>query len=120
MNNKTKYIFWTKDGKFETYNWGYSRYFNFQITSNKGVFYTYHKLHSPDDYTPAWMEIETGNKEYWYNGKLHCEWGPALTVFNEFYLHGKFYGKNIEKYLKDHPNQNEKFQTEMLIKWKNN
>jgi hypothetical protein len=77
-------------------------------------------ISAPDENTPAYQNINTGYKVWYKKGLiLHRLNGPARIYFDgtkEFYLNGKYY-KNIHKWLKEHPNQDNAFQIEMLLKY---
>jgi hypothetical protein len=78
------------------------------------------KISSPDENTPAFEDLSTGEK-LWCNEKdfWHRLTGPAYIEPNGsyyFYLNGEYYS-NIKEWLKDHPNQTNAFQVEMLLKY---
>jgi hypothetical protein len=57
--------------------------------------------------------------EYWSFGKLSRLNGPAIEYHNgskQWWLNDKRYD-NVHDWLKDHPNQDNAFQVEMLLKW---
>jgi hypothetical protein len=78
-------------------------------------------ISSPDENTPAFENTNTGYK-IWC--KIDWIWhrltGPAFIIsstdINDFCLNGLYY-KNINDWLKQHPNQDNTFQVEMLLKW---
>jgi hypothetical protein len=76
---------------------------------------------SPDENTPAWENTLKGSKFWMKKGYiLHRLTGPAVIRPNgtmEFWIDNKYYGKNIHDWLKDHPNQDNTFQIEMLLKY---
>jgi hypothetical protein len=78
------------------------------------------KISSPDENTPAWENLSTG-KKYWCNKGLflHRLTGPAVINSDgqeHFWLNDNAY-KNVHDWLKDHPNQDNAFQVEMLLKY---
>jgi hypothetical protein len=78
------------------------------------------KICSLNEETPAWEDLITGEK-LWCKEKncWHRLTGPAF-IDNDgkeyFWLIGKFY-ENIHNWLKEHPNQVNAFQVEMLLKY---
>jgi hypothetical protein len=77
-------------------------------------------ISSPNENTPAYEDINTGSKAWCEKGQiLHRLTGPARIMVDgtcQFYLNGKYY-ENIHDWLKDHPNQDNTFQVEMLLKY---
>jgi hypothetical protein len=78
------------------------------------------KISSLNEQTPAYEDLSTGEK-LWYNKGLilHRLTGP--TYFRAdgsyaFWLNDKKYD-NVEYWLKDHPNQDNAFQVEMVLKY---
>jgi hypothetical protein len=78
------------------------------------------EISSPNEQTPALENLITGVKEWVVKGyTYHRLTGPAYIASNGtkyFYLNGKRY-ENIHDWLKDHPNQDNSFQIEMLLKY---
>jgi hypothetical protein len=80
-----------------------------------------YELSSPDENTPALEDLETGYKYWCKKGKfLHRLTGPA-SINNKdnsgaFWLNGNYY-YNFHDWLKVHPNQDNAFQVEMLLKY---
>jgi hypothetical protein len=77
-------------------------------------------ISSPDEETPAFEELEIGYK-YWCKKGYHWHrlTGPAYIDYDgnyDFYLNDNAY-KNVHDWLKDHPNQDNVFQVEMLLKY---
>jgi hypothetical protein len=75
------------------------------------------KVHRDDD-LPAFIGC-TGIQQYYQYGVLHRENGPAEIHpcgVNLFYLNGKYY-QNIHSWFKDHPNQDNAFHVEMILKY---
>jgi hypothetical protein len=77
-------------------------------------------ISSPDENTPAFENLEIGRKIWCEKDwKLHRLTGPAIIDKDgkeRFYLNGLYY-ENIHDWLKDHPNQDNTFQIEMLLKY---
>jgi hypothetical protein len=79
-----------------------------------------YKISSPDENTPAFENLKNGQKiwcEKWCI--YHRLTGPARFYSDEiyqFWLNGKSY-VNVNDWLKDHPNQSNAFQIEMLLKY---
>jgi hypothetical protein len=76
------------------------------------------KVSSPNENTPA---FEYDDLTYWCKkGNIwHRLTGPAYISSDgreDFYLNGKKY-ENVTDWLKEHPNQDETFQKEMLEKY---
>jgi hypothetical protein len=65
------------------------------------------EISSPDENTPAYEVLETGQKLWCEKGwRWHRLTGPARICFNgrdEFWLNDKLY-ENIQEWLKEHPN----------------
>jgi hypothetical protein len=63
---------------------------------------------SPDENTPAYESLEIGTKVWCKKGwRLYRLIGPAVVYINgdyNFWLDGKYYGKDINAWLKNHPN----------------
>jgi hypothetical protein len=78
-------------------------------------------ISTPDENTPALENLLNGFKIWCLKGDIfHRLNGPAVIRSDgtkEFYLNGKYYGKNIHDWLKHHPNQDNTFQVEMLLKY---
>jgi hypothetical protein len=81
---------------------------------------TKYKISSPNEQTPAYENLTTGFKLWLKKGwHWHRLTGPAIVWSdgkNFFCLNGKRY-ENILYWLKDHPNQDNSFQIEMLLKY---
>jgi hypothetical protein len=79
-----------------------------------------YKYSSPDENTPAWENLITGEKIWCLKGnKFHRLTGPATNWSYRsinFWLNGKYY-ENIHYWLKAHPNQDNTFQVEILLKY---
>jgi hypothetical protein len=80
----------------------------------------WHKVSSPNENKPAVEYILTGYK-VWCKKRYfrHRLTGPAIIWpdgYLEYWLNWKKY-KNIHDWLKDHPNQTNTFQVEMLLKY---
>jgi hypothetical protein len=76
-------------------------------------------ISSLNKHTPAYENKITGDRIWCMKNLIrHRLTGPAIFRSNhkEFWINGKFY-YNIHDWLKDHPNQNETFKTEMLELW---
>jgi hypothetical protein len=75
-------------------------------------------ISSPDENTPAAENLKTGEKLWCEKGdKWHRLTGPAYIWVDYAYgLNGIQY-HNIHDWLKDHPNQDNAFQIEMLLKY---
>jgi hypothetical protein len=78
------------------------------------------KISSPDENTPAYENLETGYTVWCLK---NCRWhrltGPAVINSDgseQFWLNDHAY-KNVKDWLKDHPNQDNAFQIEMLLKY---
>jgi hypothetical protein len=75
---------------------------------------------SPNEETPAWENLETGKKVWCLKGyRYHRLTGPAIYWASgdySFGLYGIFYD-DIYDWLKIHPNQDNSFQIEMLLKY---
>ncbi len=91
-----------------------------KFTKNKWRDVPKYEISSPDENTPA---VQLLNSEY----KLWCKrgwfWhrltGPAVITDQgneQFWLHDKPY-ENIHDWLMEHPNQDNTFQVEMILKW---
>jgi hypothetical protein len=101
-----KYIYYINNIKYET------------DYKNQIPFY---KISSPDENTPAYEVLETGQKLWCEkDGIWHRLTGPAHIFPNGdkwFYLNGRHYGDDVTFWLKHHPNQTNAFQVEMLLKY---
>lgn len=99
-----EFIYYTKQGKFET---------------NDLDEIPWSKLHSPNEKTPAIIHTHDNHEMYYFNGKKHRLTGPASLggIFNSqyFYLYGVEY--EFEEWLKNHPNKDITFQTQMRLKY---
>jgi hypothetical protein len=77
-------------------------------------------ISSPDEKTPTLEDLSDGYRSWCEIGrKFHRLTGPARTWSNgqrEFWLNGIYY-ENVKNWLKDHPNQDNAFQIEMLLKY---
>ncbi len=63
-----------------------------------------------EDNLPAYVNTITGEK-LWFNSNYHNHRlvGPATILPNgevQYWLNGKYYGKDIDTWLKDHPTIN--------------
>jgi hypothetical protein len=99
-------IIWTKEGRFEAVSWLES---GFVIS----------QLHSPNEETPAFEHLSTGHKQWYFEGKLHRESGPAKIWTDEeysFWLNDKVY-ENVNDWLIDNPNKDKTFQVQMILKY---
>jgi hypothetical protein len=78
---------------------------------------SWNNISSPDENTPAAENLKTGENLWCLKGdKWHRLTGPAYIWVDYAYgLNGKRY-YNIHDWLKDHPNQSNAFQIEMLLK----
>jgi hypothetical protein len=78
-----------------------------------------YQISSPDESTPAY-EKESRFKFWCKKGRIyHRLTGPAVIYTDDrvqFWLSG-YYFNNIHSWLKDHPNQDNTFQVEMLLKY---
>jgi hypothetical protein len=78
------------------------------------------KVSSPDENTPAYENLVSGFKYWCEKGEIdHRLTGPSTIWadgYLEYWLNGKKY-KNIHDWLKEHPNQSNAFQIEMLLKY---
>jgi hypothetical protein len=81
----------------------------------------FYKISSLDENTPAWENLKTGQKLWCLTGGIwHRLTGPAHIYPNGdklFYLNGRHYGNDVIFWLKHHPNQDNTFQVEMLLKY---
>jgi hypothetical protein len=76
-------------------------------------------ISSPNDDIPAFENLGTGNKIWMKKErKWHRLTGPAIIFTDDkwFCLNDKKYA-NINDWFKEHPNQDNTFQVEMLLKW---
>jgi hypothetical protein len=99
---------------------------NYVYYINGEKFTTEHKIipwddiSSPNENTPAYEDLNTGHNIWCLKTyKLHRLNGPAVNWRNHdvwFWLNGKYY-KDIHAWLKEHPNQDNTFQIEMLLKY---
>jgi hypothetical protein len=80
----------------------------------------FNEISSPDEQTPAYENLTTGEKVWCLKGDFwHRLTGPTRIWPDgkeDFCLNGKRY-YNIKEWLKDHPNQDNAFQVEMLLKY---
>lgn len=98
---------------------------NYKITTKTGSYevdflnyVSWNELHSINDH-PA-IETLNGAKNWYFDGKLHRENGPAIIDSNGYYsfwLNGEFYGTNVQKWLENHPNKDKAFQCKMLLQY---
>ena len=79
------------------------------------------EISSPDEITPALENLSTGVKIWGKKGFIwHRLTGPGIILSDgkkEFYLNDKCYFRNVKDWLADHPNQDNAFQVEMLLKY---
>jgi hypothetical protein len=77
-------------------------------------------ISSPNEDTPAIEDLKSEYKFWCEKGDIaHRLTGPAYISNNgtkSFYLNNKHYD-NVTDWLKDHPNQDNAFQVEMLLKY---
>ncbi len=80
----------------------------------------FREISSPNEQTPTFEDLETGHKFWclkgWYWHRLT---GPARIWPDgsySFWLNDHAY-KNVNDWLKEHPNQDNTFQVEMLLKY---
>jgi hypothetical protein len=81
----------------------------------------HYDISSPNENTPGFENLEIGRK-IWCKKKwiIHRLSGPAIIDKDgneRFYLNGEFYIDNVILWLKHHPNQDNTFQIEMLLKY---
>jgi hypothetical protein len=78
------------------------------------------EISSPNERTPAFENLESGFKFWCLNGGIHHRLtGPAFIWDDgrvRFYLNDKRYD-NVNDWLKVHPNQDNAFQVEMILKY---
>jgi hypothetical protein len=78
------------------------------------------EISSPNENTPAYENLSNGYKLWCKRGWFwHRLTGPAFISDNgrkEFCLNDKPY-ENIHVWLEEHPNQDNAFQVEMILKW---
>jgi hypothetical protein len=78
------------------------------------------KISMPDEKTPAYFDTRK-NIKLWCEKGLQMNYlkGPALVSndYNFFWLNNKNYFNNVTEWLKNHPNQDNVFQVEMLLKY---
>jgi hypothetical protein len=88
--------------------------------TKEGYKIPFDKISSPDENTPAYEDLESGEKIWTEKGRIwHRLTGPAIIWPDgsyDFYLNDKKY-QNIHDWLKDHPNQDETFKKEMIERW---
>jgi hypothetical protein len=93
---------------------------NKKYKTKEGYKIPFDKISSPNEETPAYEDLESGEKLWSEKGRIwHRLTGPAIIRpdgSNEFYLNGKNY-ENVQDWLKEHPNQTNAFQVEMLLKY---
>ena len=93
---------------------------NEKFTTINGNTVPLNEISSPDEQTPACEDTLTGEKIWCEKGRIwHRLIGPTLIrpdKTNYFFLKGTYY-KNVKDWLKAHPNQDETFQKEMLLKY---
>jgi hypothetical protein len=91
-----------------------------KFTTDEYVNIPFDIISSPDENTPAWEDLTDGEKGWCKKGYvLHRLIGPAKIWADSdkwFYLNGIHY-TNIKDWLKAHPNQDNTFQIEMLLKY---
>lgn len=98
-----KYRYTTKEGQIETNDFK-------QIP--------FHKLLSLND-EPAFENLFSGYKGWFFEGNLHRESGPAQYWSDgnyDFYLNDKKY-ENMNDWLKDNPNKEIEFQAIMRLQY---
>jgi outer membrane protein assembly factor BamB len=88
-------------------------------SKNKKIPWDY--ISSPDEQTPAYEDTLTGEKIWCKKLRAyHRLTGPA-EIFPDgkkyFYLNSVCYYNDIKYWLSFHPNQDNAFQIEMLLKW---
>ncbi len=80
----------------------------------------HYDISSLDENTPAFENLTTDEKRWCLIGfKRHRLTGPAViwpSGREDFYLNGLYY-ENIHDWLNAHPNQDNAFQIEMLLKY---
>jgi hypothetical protein len=77
------------------------------------------EVSSPNENTPAYEQINGLKVWCLKNWRLHRLTGPAVINSDgseQFWLNDQSY-ENIHDWLKDHPNQDNAFQVEMLLKY---
>ncbi len=88
--------------------------------TKEGYKIPFDKISSPDENMPAYEDLESGEKLWSEKGRIwHRLTGPAIireNGNNEFWLNGEYY-QNVHDWLKAHPNQDNAFQVEMLLKY---
>ena len=65
------------------------------------------------------FEDSDGNIEWWFNGNLHREYGPALVCANghkEWWIAGQEFNKNEFQHWLDKKNLNTKLETNLHTK----
>jgi hypothetical protein len=79
-----------------------------------------YKISSPNENTPAYENLESGYKFWCKKGDInHRLTGPSSIWpdgYLEYWLNGKKY-ENVNDWLKHHPNKDNAFQVEMLLKY---
>jgi hypothetical protein len=98
-----KYRYTTKEGQFETNDYK-------EIPFNE--------LHSLND-EPSYENLLNGWKEWYFEGKIHRETGPAQYWSNgnyDFWLNHIKY-ENVNSWLRDNPNKEIEFQAFMRLKY---
>ncbi len=100
--------------------------FVFYVDGKKFTTDNYNKIlwddfSSPDENTPAFENILKGLKVWCLKGFIHHRLTGPSEILGDgtywFWLDNKFYGKNCHDWLKEHPNQTNAFQIEMLLKY---
>jgi hypothetical protein len=80
----------------------------------------FYGISSFDENTPAFEDLSTGEKGWCKKGYIiHRLTGPARILSDDieyFYLNNKRY-KKVNEWLNHHPNQDNSFQVEMLLKY---
>jgi hypothetical protein len=88
-----------------------------KFSSDNYLVIPWYKISSPNENTPAFENLKTGEKIWCLKGnKFHRLTGPAAIRYNatyEFYLNDKCYYNNLQDWLKDHPNKSESFKSKM-------
>jgi hypothetical protein len=100
----------------------------YYIDGEKFITENYHEINrwiisSPDENTPAFENLETGEKYWCETGEIyHRLTGPAKIysdAYFEFWVNNRFY-PDVYTWLMDHDNKNENFQNKMIENYKNN
>jgi hypothetical protein len=94
---------------------------NKKYKTKEGYKIPFDKISSPNEDTPAYEDLESGEKRWCEKGRIwHRLTGPAIIHSNGsewFYLNDICYYENVKDWLEDHPNQENAFQVEMLLKY---